>query len=205
MKLRLPLFILFEGIDGSGKSTLSDLIYQHYKNLGVPTVKIMEPTDGMWGQKIRDMLNGTEIPSPEEQLELFLYDREDDVRRNILPSLKKKKMIIMDRYYYSTAAYQGAMGLSPEYVLKENIRRGFPKPDRVYLIDIEPEKSLKRIADRGVGKGNGDLFEKKRFLERVRHIYLSIADESFCILNGDAEIDELSQKIKLDIESCFAL
>lgn len=204
MKLRLPLFILFEGIDGSGKSTLSDLIYQHYKNMGVSTVKLMEPTDGVWGQRIREMLNGTEIPSPEEQLELFLCDREDDMRRNILPSLKRNKMIIMDRYYYSTAAYQGAMGLSPEYVLNENVKRGFPKPDRVYLIDIEPEKSLKRIADRQAGD-NGDLFEKRRFLEQVRHIYLSIADESFCILDGDAGIDELSEKVKLDIESHFAV
>lgn len=204
MKLRLPLFILFEGIDGSGKSTLSDLIYQHYKNMGVSTVKLMEPTDGVWGQRIREMLNGTEIPSPEEQLELFICDREDDMRRNILPSLKRNKMIIMDRYYYSTAAYQGAMGLSPEYVLNENVRRGFPKPDRVYLIDIEPEKSLKRIADRQAGD-NGDLFEKRRFLEQVRHIYLSIADESFCILDGDAGIDELSEKVKLDIESHFAV
>lgn len=204
MRLRLPLFILFEGIDGSGKSTLSELIYQHYKNMGVSAVKLMEPTDGVWGRRIREMLNGTEVPSPEEQLELFLCDREDDMRRNILPSLEGKKMIIMDRYYYSTAAYQGAMGLSPEYVLNENVKRGFPKPDRVYLIDIEPEKSLKRIAGRQAGD-NGDLFEKRRFLEQVRHIYLAIADESFCILNGDAGIDELSQKIRSDIESHFTV
>jgi dTMP kinase len=203
MKLRLPLFILFEGIDGSGKSTLSDAIYHYYKNLGIPTVKIMEPTDGIWGQRIREMLNGTRIPAPEEQLELFLSDREDDVRRNILPSLKKSRMIIMDRYYYSTAAYQGAMGLSPEYIIDENMRRGFPKPDRVYLIDIEPEKSLKRIADRDSGIRDGDLFEKRRFLERVRRIYLSIANESFCILDGDAGIEELSQIVRSDIESHF--
>lgn len=205
MKLRLPLFILFEGIDGSGKTTLSDTVYHHFASMGIPAVKLVEPTDGIWGMQIREMLQEADAPSAEKQLELFLKDREDDVTRNIIPSLNSNMMVVMDRYYYSTAAYQGAMGLEPDHIISENVKRGFPKPDRVYLIDVAPEHCIQRIARRRSGSAEEQFFEKKQFLEKVRALYLTLADESFCILDGEESVETLRQQVILDIERNFGI
>jgi len=76
-------------------------------------VRLAEPTDGKWGREIRTMLKRKEMAPAEEQLRLFLIDRQDDAEANISPSLQKGVTVIMDRYYYSNAAYQGAAGILP--------------------------------------------------------------------------------------------
>lgn len=202
MRLTLPLFIVFEGIDGSGKTTLSHLLYNYYLSMGIPAVKIKEPSNGKWGKKIREMLRGGISFPVNEQLSLFLLDREDDNRNNILPSINGKKMIIMDRYYYSNVAYQGAMGIPPASIIFENRKREFPEPHRVYLIDINPEEAIERIKNRMI---SSDIFEKKIFLERVRKIYHTIADDRFLIIDGSNKPEEIIIIIKEDIEKNFCI
>mgnify|MGYP000844605436 CR=1 FL=1 len=202
MNIQLPLFIVFEGIDGSGKSTLCDMLYGRCLSRGVGCVLLREPTDGVWGRKIREILSGPETPDPEEQVRLFIMDREDDVRRNILPAMAEKRLIIMDRYYYSNAAYQGAMGIDSKRVLNENIRRGFPAPDRVYFIDVAPGEAIARIQRRN-GAGTPDIFEKKAFLESVRGAYLALADERFVFIDGARTPGESITTIMKDIEDVF--
>ncbi len=198
MKINLPIFIVFEGIDGSGKTTLSEIVYKYFLEIGTPAVKGMEPTNGYWGKQIRNSLNkgGT---NADELLSLFLKDREDDVASKVLPSLKDKKMIIWDRYYFSNAAYQGAMGISPASIIQKNRRKNFPEPDRVYLVDLDPETALKRIT----GRNKKDIFEQTDFLKKVREIYKSIADSRFITLNGIKKTDENLKIIKSDIENNF--
>lgn len=202
MKLRLPLFILFEGIDGSGKSTLTSRLASYYISQEVPVEQLAEPSGGEWGKKIRSLLQGKQSHTAEEQLTLFIKDREDDVARNIVPALESQKMILLDRYYYSNAAYQGALGIDPERILSENRKLKFPEPDRIYLIDITPETALARINKRNPGNGT-EIFEKEQFLKRVREIYLSITNERFCIINGSLTIDEEIAQITADIEKNF--
>lgn len=204
MSLARPLFIVFEGIDGSGKTTLADMLFDHYRAGGVPAVRLREPTDGEWGRRIREMLKGEEAPRAEEQLRLFLLDREDDVKRNIRPMMAEKRLILMDRYYFSNAAYQGAAGLPPDTIISENRKRGFPEPDRVYLVDIDPEEALRRIGSRNGGMGK-ELFEKKFFLERVREIYLSLAGETFRVLDGSLSPGTLLGILTGDMEEGFSL
>jgi dTMP kinase len=192
-------FIVFEGIDGSGKSTLSDMLYDYFSSKNLPTVKGFEPTDGKWGKEIRKLLRNEEPPSIQEQMRLFLLDREEDAEKFILPALKEGRTVIMDRYYYSNAAYQGAMGMSPEYIINENIKRGFPDPDRVYFLDIDPEIAVNRITDRN--KNGTDFFEKKNFLKKVREIYHSIINERFLILEGSLPLSGLLEIIKEDLEN----
>ncbi len=200
MRLYLPRFVVFEGIDGSGKTTLSNMLYDHFLSIDVPVVKKQEPTDGRWGKKIRELLQSGSPASAEELMRLFLLDREDDAERNIIPSLNSGKMIVMDRYCYSNVAYQGAMGIPPDSILQENKKRGFPEPDRVYLIDIDPEEAMRRIANRN-SDGSSDIFEKRLFLERVREIYLSIADDRFLIIDGLKKPDEILSIIQTDIKN----
>jgi len=201
MKINKPLFIVFEGIDGSGKTTLSEMLYKFFLENGISSVKDQEPTDGQWGKKIRNLLKN-EAANANELLELFIKDREDDVANTILPSMQSGKIIIMDRYYFSNAAYQGAMGISPDFIIEKNREKKFPEPDRVYLIDIDPETALKRITNRNNGIKT-EIFEKKYFLKKVRDIYYSITDHKFIILNGADTLKKNLKIIKTDINKNF--
>jgi dTMP kinase len=202
MKINLPLFIVFEGIDGSGKTTLSDMVFNYLLENGLPAIKGMEPTDGRWGKEIRKFLKKGGS-NADELLSLFLKDREDDVENFILPSLTSRKVIIWDRYYFSNAAYQGAMGIPPASVIQENRSRNFPEPDRIYLVDLDPESALTRITGRNKNNKK-DIFEKADFLKKVREIYNSISDQRFVVLDGARKTEENLKIILDDITGNFS-
>jgi dTMP kinase len=199
MPLTLPLFIVFEGIDGSGKTTLADRIHAHYSS-HLPAVRLAEPTAGQWGREIRALLKGHAPADTGELLRLFILDREDDVRRNIVPALAEKKMIIMDRYYFSNAAYQGTGDAAPAEIIGMNRDRGFPVPHRVYLVDIDPGEALARVEKRNPEK---ELFENRRFLERVRENYRTLADNTFLVLDGRLDPGALAGAVREDLERNF--
>ena len=194
---RGPLFLVFEGIDGSGKSTQCDLLYQHVISLGLPAVRLAEPTDGEWGRKIRIMLKEKSIVPAEEQLELFLLDRMDDAERNIIPALNENRTVIMDRYYYSNAAYQGAAGIPPERIIRVNRSSRVPEPDRVYYIDLPPNIAVQRVTGRN---NTREFFERESFLKKVREIFLSIADEKFLVIDGGKGIGEIFTIVRTDAD-----
>ena len=100
-----------------------------------------------------------------------MLDRREDVRHNILPALVAGKLVIMDRYYLSNIAYQGARGLDPEMIRREN-EQFSPVPDLVLVLDIDPALGLARITDSR--KTALDSFEKEDYLRRVRDIFLAI-------------------------------
>ncbi|MCU0848756.1 MAG: dTMP kinase [Spirochaetes bacterium] len=196
-----PRFIVLEGIDGSGKSTQAADLHSFLVSSGIDSIHLAEPTGGKWGSEIRRMLkNGGPVPAG-EQLRLFLLDRQDDAEFNIIPAMREGKWVVMDRYYFSNAAYQGAAGLDPMSVLKENRDRGFPEPDRVYYIDITPEEALSRVTARNAG--GAELFEKKSFLEAVRGFYLSMIDERFMMVNGSLQRGEVLDIITGDLKKRF--
>lgn len=195
---RGPLFIVFEGIDGSGKSTQCDLLFRHALSRGLPAVRLAEPTGGEWGRKIRAMLKESDMAPAEEQLRLFLLDRQDDAERNIMPALRENRIVIMDRYYYSNAAYQGAAGIPPGRIIAENRRLSFPEPDRVYYIDIPADAALRRVAGRS-GQGI-EVFEKEHFLRKVREIFLSFSNGRFMVVDGTGGIEDVFTAIKNDFD-----
>jgi dTMP kinase len=195
---RRPMFLVFEGIDGSGKSTQCDLLYKHVISMGLPAVRLAEPTDGEWGRKIRTMLKEKSIVPAEEQLELFLQDRLDDAERNIMPALNGNRTVIMDRYYYSNAAYQGAAGIPPERIIRVNRSSRVPEPDRVYYIDLPPDVAVQRVSGRNNPR---DFFERESYLRKVREIFLSIADERFLVIDGGLGIGEIFTMVRTDADS----
>ncbi len=197
-----PLFIVFEGIDGSGKSTQARLLADHLRSQGLRTALFSEPSSGEWGTRIRAMIGSETPPPPEEQHRLFLADREDDVSRNIAPALSSGVSVILDRYYYSNAAYQGAAGLDPSAVIRDNRNREFPEPDRVYLIDIAPDLAFRRIASRN-GEDKRDCFERVPFLEKVRAAYFAVAGENFCIIDGSQSEEAVYSDILVDFKKSF--
>lgn len=202
ISMKRPLFIVFEGIDGSGKSTQCDLLFKHVLSQGLPAVRLAEPTEGKWGRKIRAMLREATMAPADEQMKLFILDRREDAETNILPALKKNKIVIMDRYYYSNAAYQGAAGMDPQRIIEENRKMLFPEPDRVYFVDIPPDRAMERVTDRS-GESK-EVFEKESFLRIVRENFLSVADERFLIVDGMKCRDEIAETIRNDFDIMMA-
>ncbi len=199
MNIRLPLFIVFEGIDGSGKSTLAQKVFNHFSDY-VPCVLLSEPTGGKWGRKIRKLLQSTDGADAASLLELFIRDRSDDVQKNISPALAEGKLIVMDRYMHSNAAYQGSNRISPREIISMNLAEGFPLPDRVYFIDIDEKAALLRVTNR---KNGLECFEKTEILRSIRENYHSLIDDTFLVLDGSKSTDILEKEIVRDIEKNF--
>ncbi|HAR36459.1 MAG TPA: dTMP kinase [Acidobacteria bacterium] len=188
---RKALFLVIEGIDGSGKSTQVELLARRLRRRGLQVVTLREPTQGKWGRKIRELSKTSGSVRPEEELELFIRDRQENVARNIKPALKSGRTVILDRYYYSTLAYQGARGLP-----LEEIRRRHQKfavvPDLVFILDVPVSTGLRRIKDRPVIYS---LFEEKEYLKKVRKIFLSFRDPEVVVVDGRPPAAVIHRKI----------
>ncbi len=150
------LFLVFEGIDGSGKSTQARLLYETLVKRGIKAVLTKEPTDGPFGKKLRQLAQkGRDQITLQEEYDLFMQDRAEHVEKELMPQLDQGAVVVCDRYFYSTMAYQGALGLDPEAVYQENSRR-FPTPDKVLYIAVSPTMGRSRIIS-GPQRGSQSL------------------------------------------------
>jgi len=163
------VLIAVEGIDGAGKTTQTRILSESLGAAGFRVSVFKEPTSGQWGQKIRELaLNGRHRVSAEEELDLFVADRRENVSKNILPALWDRRVVLMDRYYFSSIAYQGALGLDPLEIRKQN-EEFAPVPDVVVLLDVTPRIGIARIQD---GRGERpNHFEGEQYLEKVRQVF----------------------------------
>ncbi|MCP4154067.1 MAG: dTMP kinase [bacterium] len=175
MNIKKPLLIVFEGIDGSGKTTVSRMLLEHLNEKGIKTVWFREPGDSKWGKKIRELAHLKDSIPVDEELQYFIEDRKINVKENILPALGENKWVIVDRFYLSGACYQGARGLNLQEIIDRN-REFAPEPDVTFLVDLDVQTALTRIK-----KGRdveAKLFEQKEFLQKVRENYLKVASSS---------------------------
>lgn len=142
------MLVVFEGIDGSGKTSTSKIVLKSLLRKGIDTAWFREPTDMKWGKKLRDVFESGKRLSAEEELDLMMKDRRDDVEKRIKPSLSEGKVVLLDRYYYSTAVYQGSLGLNWEKIVRDS--EDFAAlPDLVVFLSVSPEIALKRIEREG--------------------------------------------------------
>ena len=165
------MLINLEGIDGCGKSTQSQLLMDEFEKNDEKTILLKEPTNGKYGRKLWDMLSGKIEATTEEILELFMMDRKEHVDQKINPALNEGKIVLMDRYYYSTMAYQAAAGIDVKRIRKDN--EFAPKPDIVLIFDLPADLAMKRVRGHSVA----DVFEKEEHLEKVRKAYLNLEDD----------------------------
>lgn len=127
-----------------------------------------EPTSCGYGKELRESAKSGRL-TLERELELFALDRQEHVKRSIAPALEEGNIVILDRYYLSTAAYQGARGADVDEIIRTN-EAFAPKPDLVLLLDVSAEQGLTRIRNRG---DKPNLFEKSESLEQARQIFLT--------------------------------
>ncbi|HEY1191088.1 MAG TPA: dTMP kinase [Gemmata sp.] len=139
------LLIAFEGIDGAGKTTQVEFLEHFLRAAGVPFTRSKEPTDGPWGRKIRASA-GRKRMEPAEELHAFTEDRKEHVRDLIAPALARGEVVVLDRYFYSTIAYQGALGGDPARIAAQMFEFA-PTPDAVILIDVPVEIGIARIEE----------------------------------------------------------
>lgn len=196
-KSRKGILIAVEGIDGTGKSTQVDKLASYLRRRGCTVVQTREPTDGPFGRKIRRLFVDRGQCTPDEELSLFIEDRRQHVREVILPALNTGKIVITDRYYFSTAAYQGAAGHDPEQVFARNSFA--PVPDMVILLTMEPQVSLARIKELR-GEELND-FEQEDQIRRVAALFSSFADDYITRINADAPMDRVGLEISSAVDT----
>jgi dTMP kinase len=157
--------VVFEGLDGSGKTTQRARLAARLRARGHTVLETAEPYEGgVWGPKIRAMARSGEALPPEEELRWFVEQRREHVRERLAPALAAGQVVLCDRYFLSTAAYQGARGLDAEAILAAG-EREFPLPALVLLLEIDAARALERVASRGGPRE--PVFERREFLERV--------------------------------------
>lgn len=183
--------IALEGIDGSGKSTQTERLRAALQALGVEAVVFREPGDSEYGDKLREQFRDGRTVAPQEEARLFIEDRRIDVRENILPSLAAGKVVIMDRYYFSTMAYQGALGLDAEELRQTN-EAFAPRPRLTLILDVPPDTSAERIR---ASRDAPDSYEGVEYLAKVRQLFLGFCDGDVVAVDATAGEEELGGEI----------
>lgn len=176
--LRTPqsqgFFIAFEGIDGCGKSTAARAVAERIRASGRLVLLTKEPTGSSIGRKIRRILaGGTPVVEPMELQRLFVEDRRDHIERIILPALRAGTIVVSDRYWLSTVAY-GMLNKPREKLIalhEKILGKGFLRPDRTLLLDLEPTTALERMQG---SRRTLTHFEKLEKLSRIRENYRSL-------------------------------
>jgi dTMP kinase len=167
----IEVLVNLEGIDGCGKSTQSKLLREKLEGEGEKVIILKEPTKRPHGQKLWDMLHGKRKATNEEILELFVLDRKQHVEEKIQPALNDGNVVLMDRYYYSSMAYQVAGGIDVEDIREKHAFA--PKPDIVLIFDLPVSVALERVK----GHSDADEFEKDEHLKKVRIAYLNLEND----------------------------
>lgn len=187
-------YIVFEGIDGAGKSTLIHKLQAHLSERGEDVVTTAEPTNNPVGSMIRHVLNGRIRMSEQTIAALFLADRLDHLQNEtngIIQDVEKGKTVIGDRYYLSSYAYH-VPHVSLEYVIEANrLCAEMLRPDFTFFIDISVDESLRRIS---ANRQSVDLFENRERISLVRKNYVAAIErvkneENIVVIDGERNIE----------------
>lgn len=192
--------IVIEGIDGTGKSTQVTMLAKALRALGHKVEQSFEPTNGFWGKKLRDSATTGRL-SIEEELAYFIKDRKQHVEELIKPTIASSGIAVLDRYYFSSMAYQGARGINPQQIRQEN-EVFAPQPDILIILDLPVDKALARI---GVRDGEANEFEQRESLQYCRDMFLSLQNELFAhVISADQSIEEVHQAIIQTVNSVLS-
>lgn len=194
--MKRGLLIAFEGVDGAGKSTQARRLAARLEALGHEVIMTYEPTDGPWGRQIREAARvGRRMP-PEAELDAFLRDRRQHVEELICPGLEAGRIILTDRYYFSTMAYQSARGFDPTELQARN-EAFAPAPDLLIYLRVDIEEGLRRISDRGVA----DAFERAETLRTAAAVFDGLALPYLLRLEARAPIEAIEAAIWRRVEA----
>jgi dTMP kinase len=202
------LFITFEGLDGSGKSTQLRMLASELRLRGMEVTSTREPGGTMLGRKLREVfLESDDVIDPLAELLLFAADRAQHVRKLIRPALEKGQIVFSDRFADSTIAYQGAGRGFPEKLIKQIVKIATDglKPDLTIFFDLPLVEAATRKLnqnDDGSDKNRMDK-EDTDFYRRVRDCYLELVKaepKRFCIVDATGTVNEVHNRVKEIVE-----
>ena len=191
------LFIVCEGMEGTGKTTqsikLAQWLFDYSKSVDT-VVLTREYTNSRFAQEIRRRLKEMHDvqESKERLMELYVLDREYHVDNVIIPNLSRNAIVVSDRYKHSTICYQGAQGVPLSRLVDEN--NGFPVPDVTLVFNASVDTVMQRLHTR---QDTEQIFEHKEFLEKVKANYMQLPQllpkENIVYINANQPIDAMHQ------------
>jgi len=182
-------FICIEGVDGCGKTTQAKILVRNLRRMGFDAVYTTEPSVGQVGKLIRRFVLARQkrVSTALEAL-LFAADRVDHGHEEVKPLLKLSKIVVCDRYVYSSLAYQGAAGLDLGWI--DRINQFALKPNLALFLDVAPEMVIGRL------KKKKSVMETVQNLKKVRAVYLKLVQQQRLIaLDGNQSIEEVSKSV----------
>ena len=202
----MKLFIVFEGLDGSGKSTQIKALNDKLKLNNYDVISLREPGSTEIGDKVLEILESSQKLTPIMEFLLFSISRSAIIDEKIIPNLNENKIVLCDRYFYSSIAYQGSgRDLDNDFIHKINNKIvNDVIPDIVFYFDLTWEEKIKRK-----GIDHSDRFEKedKLFHENVRKSYLQMAEtdsKKWIVIDATLKMDEISEIIYTKISDILA-
>ncbi|MFL2763159.1 MAG: dTMP kinase [Dehalococcoidia bacterium] len=202
----MKLFIVFEGLDGSGKSTQIKALNDKLKLNNYDVISLREPGSTEIGDKVLEILESSQKLTPIMEFLLFSISRSAIINEKIMPNLNENKIVLCDRYFYSSIAYQGSgRNLDNDFIHKINNKIvDDVVPDIVFYFDLTWEEKIKRK-----GIDHSDRFEKedKLFHENVRKSYLQMAETDstkWIVIDATLKMDEISEIIYAKISDILA-
>ena len=193
-------FIVFEGIDGAGKTTQVGILAERLREMGKRVVITAEPTTLPSGKALREVLGGRVKKSDCEIAAMFTLDRiahNVDAESGIEKLVSEGAYVICDRYYYSSLAYQGSL---VDYGWVKALNTECPEirhPDLCIFLDLTPTESMKRIS---AGRESTEIYENEETLTRVREAFMRVIDDLSAVdnivtVNAATDISSISEKI----------
>ena len=190
-------FIVLEGLDGCGTTTQTALLVRKLEEKGIQAVSTNEPTDGSIGRFIRSVLQKKESVDPFTLALLFSADRNEHVngKNGIIELAEAGKMVICDRYLFSSLAYQS---LFMDFHTVAGLNRYYPLPEYLFYIDLSPEECQKRMASRGE---EAELFERLELQRKIDANYkkslalLSDTEMKTVVIDGRGSKQEIHSQI----------
>ncbi|WP_456969732.1 dTMP kinase [Luteibacter sp. HA06] len=192
------LLIVVEGIDGAGKTTLARTLKRELEQTGAAVSLSKEPTAGPWGMQMRASAADGRL-APAEELRLLLLDRHEHVETLVLPALGRGDIVILDRYFPSNVAYQGAAGISVDDLMAANDFA--PRPDLLILLDLDPETGLARIHARG---DKPNHFETPGNLSMCRSIFLDLGLANTVKIDANRSADDVAASARDHVTKAIA-
>ena len=194
----VPLFIVFDGMDGTGKTTQMRLLCEKLRSLGIETVLTAEPSTSPDGQALRRALSGKEPANNSRMAALFLIDRIGH-NAEIAGWMAEGKTVISDRYYYASMAYQG-QGDDFEWVARMNLDcPHIRKPDGAILLDMNPEDSMARIRA-GRTSDELEIYETVAQQEKIRARFARVTEylkdrDLILTVNAAGTVEEVAERV----------
>lgn len=195
-------FIVFEGIDGAGKTTQINLLAKSLRERGIDCFVTAEPTTLPSGKLLRRALSGQIPATPMEMAEMFARDRVNhnlDENEGIEKKLSQGTTVITDRYYYSSLAYQGSE-LGFDVVSKLNLENpDIRTPDLCVFLDLTPDVSLARIGARE--NVPHEIYENYEYLDKTRKTFFSVFEklrergEKIVLIDASGSVEEIAKNI----------